>query len=437
MPNRRFGLSQIDIVLLSAVIILMSVGILFIFSSGMNPHGESSTEYIKQLVWVGLGLILASLLSLVKYDIYRDIAPVLYIIFIFLVILTAITGHVVNGAKSWLGVGDLGIQPSEFLKIATILFLAGMLERWGQKIQEIRYLALSAMIVFVPMGVILMQPDLGTALVFIPIYLFMIFIAGAKPKHIIYMIGIGACSILFTMLPAWDQYLYSGRVAVLDVFFNNKLSLMVGAIFGLIVALSFLGYLLFKRGYFVWISYVLSIPFFSFIFSFGARYVLKEYQMKRLLIFMDPYFDAKGSGWNIIQSVTAVGSGGLTGKGYLQGTQSHLSFLPEKSTDFIFSILSEEWGFLGGLIVFSAFAVVLFRSLIICQKSKDSYGSYIAAGIVGMIFFHLLVNVGMAIGVMPITGIPLFFLSYGGSSLWAALIAIGILMSINAHRYHF
>ena len=171
--------------------------------------------------------------------------------------------------------------------------------------------------------------------------------------------------------------------------------------------------------------------------SVAARMFLKDYQIMRLIVFIDPTVDPRGTGWNVIQSVTAVGSGGFTGKGFLRGTQSHYRYLPEQSTDFIFSIIAEEWGFIGSIVIFCLFLLILLRGLRIISYAKDNFGVFVAAGITGMIFFHVIINIGMAIGIMPITGIPLFFLSYGGSSLWTVLTGIGILMSIYTRRFRY
>jgi rod shape determining protein RodA len=192
-----------------------------------------------------------------------------------------------------------------------------------------------------------------------------------------------------------------------------------------------------KKEHFYWLAYATLILLLAISGSLLFRKVLKEYQIMRLIVFLNPSVDPRGAGWNIIQSVTAVGSGGLWGKGFLQGTQSHYRYIPQQSTDFIFSILSEEWGFVGILIVFALFLVILTRGILIIKNTKDRFASITAAGIVGMIFFHFAVNVGMAIGIMPITGIPLFFLSYGGSSLWTVLISIGILMNFYIRRYRY
>ena len=170
--------------------------------------------------------------------------------------------------------------------------------------------------------------------------------------------------------------------------------------------------------------------------SFAAKF-LKDYQIKRLIIFMDPNVDPLGAGWNIIQSKIAIGSGGWFGRSYLHGTQSHYRFLPQQSTDFIFSILSEELGFIGGFIVFILYFVIMFRILIIIKNTSNRFGMYIASGILGMFIIHFFINVGMVMGIMPITGIPLLFLSYGGSSLLTAMSCIGILMSINSRKLDF
>ena len=157
----------------------------------------------------------------------------------------------------------------------------------------------------------------------------------------------------------------------------------------------------------------------------------------RLIVFLDPYVDPRGSGWNIIQSVTAVGSGGPFGKGYLRGTQSHYRYLPQQSTDFIFSIMAEELGFIGSIAVYALFAVLIGRAMYIGINARDRFGGYLTAGVAMMLFLHFAVNVGMAIGVMPITGIPLYLLSYGGSALWTAMGSIGLVMAVYHHRYQY
>ena len=198
-----------------------------------------------------------------------------------------------------------------------------------------------------------------------------------------------------------------------------------------------LGQIFFKKKYFYWITYVFGIISFSLLASAGAGKVLKPYQIQRLIVFIDPSSDPRGAGWNIIQSKIAIGSGLLRGRGFMQGTQSHYRFLPQQSTDFIFSIFAEETGFIGGILLFAVFFCILFRIVYIMKQTTNRFGYLIASGILGMFFFHFIVNVGMVMGIMPITGIPLPFLSYGGSALLTNMLAVGILMSINNRRLDF
>lgn len=425
-----------DIYILTSVLSLMVIGILFIYSSGVTASGDVySHEYLKQILWVVIGIAVLVTVSFIDYSRFRGWAPYIYFGLVAVLMVTLFSGKVVNGSRSWLGIGSLGIQPSEFMKVGSILFLARYLERVGPRIREIPQFAIAMAIVFLPLLLTLMQPDLGTALVFIPILMFMTFAAGARVRHIIFLLLSGAILLILTVLPAWERQIHGSQIPVLSVLTDSHM--MVYPILGLlsIIAISLVGFFVLKRGYFYWIIYFCFILLIGFVGSIGARAFLKEYQIMRLIVFLDPYVDPRGAGWNIIQSVTAVGSGGLIGKGFLHGTQSHYQYLPQQSTDFIFSILAEEWGFLGAFLVFALFATILVRGLYIVTQAKDAFAACVASGVVGMIFFHFIVNVGMAIGIMPITGIPLFFLSHGGSSLWTALIGIGLLLSIYHNRY--
>jgi len=186
--------------------------------------------------------------------------------------------------------------------------------------------------------------------------------------------------------------------------------------------------------YYFWISFISAIIAIGLSASAVTGKLLKDYQIRRLIVFMDPSVDPRGSGWNIIQSKIAIGSGGFAGRSFLHGTQSHYRFLPQQSTDFIFSILSEEFGFLGGILVFGLYMLIMFKTVYIIKNASDRFGMYIASGILGMLIMHFFINTGMVMGIMPITGIPLLFLSYGGSSLLTAMTCAGLLMSINYRR---
>jgi rod shape determining protein RodA len=429
-------IAEIDYILLIIVVMLTSFGILFIYSSGITSSGEVvSNEYLKQILWSVSGLLIAITLSLIDYRRVYDFSFYLYIAMLVLLIYTRLFGRVVNGARSWVGIGTFGIQPSEFAKIATILYLAHYLDSSRRAHESVRRFLTSCGIVFIPVALILSQPDLGTSLVFLPILLVMTFIAGIPRRFVAYLAGFISLTGFLTVLPLWQQYILKGAFPSLMIFTNSRAVFALILSFTLIAAIAFIGYRRYSRRYFYWIVYLASLSIASLVASFAARIVLKDYQIMRLIVFLDPNVDPRGSGWNIIQSITAIGSGGFLGKGYLQGTQSHYRFLPQQSTDFIFSIFSEEWGFVGGILVFSLFLVLSLRLIRIMKTTSDPYGAYIAAGLSSVYVFHFLVNVGMTMGVMPITGIPLLFMSYGGSSLLAAMTGIGLAMSIYVHRY--
>lgn len=424
---------DLDFALIIPVVILMIIGILFIYSSGVDSSGVSvANEYIKQIVWVSIGLVVFFLTALVDYRKFKDFSPWIFLIAMILLLYTVFFGKLVNGAKSWLGIGDFGIQPSEFAKIAFILFFSWFLIKSEKTDSDMSRFLKSLAILAVPLLLILAQPDLGTASVYIPVYLTMAFFANIKIRYLGMVLLFGIFTVVFMVLPIWQEYIYARQVPVLKILTDNNIRLVVIISLLVVTVLSLIGKIFTSKKIFYWISYFSGILTFSLIASMVN--VLQDYQIKRLIVFLNPYVDPQGSGWNIIQSITAIGSGAIFGKGYLQGTQSHYRYLPQQSTDFIFSILSEEWGFVGGLIVFLLYAFILYRCINTMRHTRELYGFYIIAGVSSMIFFHFVVNVGMAMGIMPITGIPLLFLSYGGSSLLTVLMALGLVLSINSRR---
>lgn len=424
-----------DFLLFLSVLGLIIIGILFIYSSGVTSTGVVvSNEYIKQIVWAITGIILFFLFSYISYERYKHWAIYIYIISILLLIITPLIGKEVNGARSWIGISDVGVQPSEFSKISVILFLAYYFSSVGKEIKKLSKFLIGLFIAFIPMALIVLQPDIGTAIVYFPIFLFMAFIAGADLKHIMFLFLVSVMAGILVSVSALKEYIITENYPLLGVLSDPSVSNYFLISFIVVLAIALLGHFLFKRKYFYWIGYSSLITIFSMLFNLAARHFMKNYQIMRLIIFLKPDIDPRGSGWNIIQSITAVGSGGFWGKGFLHGTQSHYRFLPQQSTDFIFSILSEEWGFVGCILVFTLFLIIILRGVHISYKSQDNYAVLVGTGIMSMIFFHVIVNIGMAIGIMPITGLPLFFLSYGGSSLWTAMIGVAILNNINMQR---
>ncbi len=435
---RSRSIFEIDLYVAVSTASLLVVGVLFVFSSGVTADGQIvSTEYIRQIIWGATGLLLMLLITFVDYRVLHRPAIAIFLGILGVLIFTLLFGQVVNGSRSWIGIGNLGGQPSEFAKISLIIVLARYFGDSPERGKNVLGFAGALLITLVPTLLVLAQPDLGTAVVYLPIFLIVSYAAGADLRMIGFVIGTGLFTILFTVLPVWDQELSDRSVPLIQVLVDR--GTMAFLLTGLAAAagLSGLGYWFTRRTVFFWIIYALVILILSVPMAYAARSLLQEYQIMRLIVFVDPYVDPRGAGWNIIQSVTAVGSGGPFGKGFLQGTQSHYQYLPEQSTDFIFSILAEEWGFIGVAAIFTLYGIIFGRSLYIMVSAKDRFAALLVAGVTGMMVFHLMINVGMAVGVMPIMGIPLFLLSYGGSSLWTALIGIGIIMSVYQHRYQY
>ena len=436
--NSRRSFLTFDFIIILAILCLSVISVCFIYSSGLNSEGvNTSIEFIKQIIWIVTGLGLMTLVILIDYKYFYDFAYYIYGICILMLVITLLLGSKVNGARSWLGLPGVGIQPSEFTKLSTIIALSAFCAKNRENIRSLLIFIRASLIPALPMALILAQPDLGTALVYIPIFLVILLMAGAKIRYLFFLVACGICVILFTIIPMWSGYVLKQETFIVTIFSNQLLMLAILGACLLVVILSTVGWFVFKKGTYYWLCYSFVIISLALFMAMVAQKVLKPYQIMRLVVFLDPSVDPQGAGWNILQSLTAIGSGGLFGKGFLQGTQSHYHYLPQQSNDFIFSIIAEEIGFVGSMVVFLCFLVILVRAFIIAYSSKDSFGSYLCFGIIAMFFFHFVVNIGMAMGIMPITGIPLLFLSYGGSSLWTSMMAAGILINIYYRRYGF
>ncbi|GMO39396.1 MAG: rod shape-determining protein RodA [Termitinemataceae bacterium] len=429
---------EIDFALLIAAVTLTTFGILFIYSSGVSAGGVVfSEEYIKQIIWGITGLIFALTIAVLNYRRAYHISIYLYMATIVLLLYTCVLGRTVHNSRSWIGLGTLGIQPSEFAKITTILLLAQFLDSTKRSMNALPRFFVSCLIAFFPMILVLIQPDFGTSLVFIPILISMTFIAGISLRYIFFLIITIAISCILLLFPIGETYILKKSIPILILITDKRFVIIVSSVLLIIFFIALYGFMRYKKKYFYWIDYSAVIGILSLLMSYSARKVLKEYQLKRLIVFLAPDVDPLGAGWNINQSVTAIGSGGFVGKGYIQGTQSHYRFLPQQSTDFIFSIFSEEWGFIGGMLVFALFLLICLRFIKIMNTTADTFGVYITAGLSGMFIFHFVINVGMTMGIMPITGIPLLFMSYGGSSLLSAMIGVGLALSVHIRRFQY
>ncbi len=359
-------LQRMDWLLTVAMLLLAAGSIAFIYSASYRGPSQPMPDlYRMQIVWFGAGLVLYIATALIDYRLICQWAMVLYVLAVALLLLVLVAGARVHGSKSWLGWGGLGIQPAEYAKLAVIIGVSYYLfHRTPEQRRGWGTVWGTWVLVGMPLALILAQPDLGSALVLVPIGFALLFVAGARVKHLSLVVLLGLCLVPV----AWTQ--------------------------------------------------------------------LKPYQQARLTVFLEPDKDPLGAGWNLNQSLIAVGTGGVRGKGYLQGTQNLLGYLPRtvSPNDFLFSVIAEEKGFVGSLCAVLLYAIVLFSGLRIAAHARDRLGMLLATGVVAMLFFHVFINVGMTIGLMPITGLPLPLLSYGGSFVLASMTALGLLQNIWIHR---
>ena len=359
--------------LLVAALLLVVFGFFVIYSASharLAAAGDDPFHFVKRQAFGSLvGLVAMTIAFLIDYRMLRRYSKLLYAGNLGLLVAVLFFGAAIFGSQRWFRVGPMSIQPSEIAKIVIIIVLAHYMEA-EDRLAGTKLLIPFGLVV-VPMVLILMQPDMGTSLVFVGIVFTMAYMAGANLKHLGFIAGVGAAGMTAAVIAS-------------------------------------------LRG---WVS------------------VIKPYQLNRLLVFVDPYSDPTGAGWNVIQSMIAVGSGGFLGRGFLSGSQNQLNFLPANHTDFVFSVIAEEWGFVGAIIVLSLYVFMLWRGLLIAHRAKDPFGTLLAVGCISMFFFHLIINIGMTLGVMPVTGLPLPFITYGGSTTLTFLIAIGLLLNVGLRRH--
>jgi len=433
----RDGNYKIDFLLVAVVTIVVMMGCLMIYSGGFDPIEKMNNGlYRKQLLWFIIGFILMIGITFVSYQQIGDYALHIYGVLLFILIMTTIFGTPIRNTRAWINFGFFSIQPSEFMKLALVIVLGKYLEIREREIRHFRELLIPSLLTMVPIIIVLKQPDFGTAVIFVPILFTMLFVGGADVSHLLSIIAIAAIALLVPMILTYREWVGAeGGSFLLDFFKDVHKIFLVAGVFLIIAIVTFIVHRFYvknilRRVYIFGI--VLSMGLFS---SVVIQNLFKEYQKKRILVFLNPDLDPHGSGYNIIQSKIAIGSGGFFGKGFLNGTQSQLGFLPEKTSDFIFSVFAEEWGFFGAVLLLGLLALIIFRGIQIALESKDKYGAMLASGITSIFFFHFFINIGMVIGIMPVTGLPLSFVSYGGSNLLMAMLAVGILINIRMRKF--
>ncbi|MBI1894092.1 MAG: rod shape-determining protein RodA [Candidatus Rokubacteria bacterium] len=360
--DRRL-LLNLDWALLAFSLAVVSIGWVTLVT--VSAYGFRGGLPLRQLLWIALGLVVLVILASIDYRVWVTYAPLLYGIGIFLLGMVLVWGRSAQGARRWLAVGGVGFQPTELFKVIFILILAAALggRRWATWSWGSLMVPLGLLLL--PVVLILKQPDLGTAIILLPVAAGMLFAAGTRGRNL-------------------------GLLAL-----------------GGVVASPLL-----------WIF-------------------LKDYQRERLLVYLDPGRDPLGTAWNVAQSKIAIGSGMVWGKGLFGGTQSRLAFLPERHTDFVFSVFAEEWGFVGCLLLLAGYFVIVMRGFEIAEKARDDLGHLLAVGATTLLAAQVCVNIGMATGFLPVVGLPLPFMSYGGSAMLSSLMTIGLLLNVRMRRFMF
>jgi len=362
MFDRRL-VQHFDWILLVLTFLLCFIGLMTLYSA-VTAGAAQKILYVKQSMWIGVGLVMMILSFLFHYKSLGSWAVAIYLGSVFLLVCVLLFGKHVGGSQRWLSFSGISIQPSEMVKIALIIVLSKYYSKFSkEKGFSLKDLLIPFILVMIPFMLVARQPDLGTAMLIFLIAVSMTFFVKIEKRSFVYLVSF--CTITVPL---------------------------------------------------VW-------------------FFLKDYQKERILTFLNPDRDPLGSGYHIIQSKIAIGSGMITGKGFLQGTQKAFSFLPEQHTDFIFSVLAEEWGFIGSVILLFIFFLLIVWGIKIADSCRDPFGKILSVGLTAMLFWEIIINIGMVAGLVPVVGVPLPFISYGGSSIVTKMICVGILMNLSMRRF--
>jgi rod shape determining protein RodA len=410
MVNRRSIASYFDFPLLTLVGVLLGAGLLTLYSSIYMGASAQMDVFWRQIIWLTLGTVAMFTAIFTPLKTFRRVSYIAWGVSIALLVLVLAMPVVRGGAGRWIMFMGFQIQPSEIAKLTTIMALARYLGDQKSPFLTLKMVVTCGVLVIVPTILVQQQPDLGTCLVILALLIPMLYWAGMPHFGIFALVTPGITVLVVSFL---GVFWFLGWLAVLT-----------------------LGTVLLRQRLWMLILVVLV----NIGVGVGAPYAwdsLKPYQQKRVQAFLDPNLDPRGAGYQILQSQTAIGSGGLSGKGYLQGTQTHLRFLPKQHTDFIFSVLGEEFGFLGVVTVLSFFFMLIHRGIWVAVNAKNAFVGFCAIGITTVFLVHTVVNIGMTVGLLPVTGLPLPFLSYGGSALMVNMTMVGLLNNASAHRLEY
>ncbi len=464
--------TSIDWITIFLYLVLVALGWMNIYASVYSEEStgilDFSQRYGKQLIWILTALVIAFLTQVIDSRFYSFFAYIIYGIFILFLLLVLVFGREVHGSKSWIELGFFHFQPAEFAKIGTGLALARYLSAPNRKIHSSRTIGTLALIVLVPAFLILVQPDMGSAVVFFAFILVLyreglsgtilfialmsavLFILALVLDRLFIILGLILLALIaLQIIERKSRYTFFaliilGSLVAAGFGFKTLLNWNISVYFLIIITTLLAGLLFLWFGYknkirdgiFVYLILTGAIAF-SFSVDHVFHNVLEPHQQKRINILLGIESDPYGSGYNVNQSKIAIGSGGFSGKGFLNGTQTKFKFVPEQSTDFIFCTVGEEWGFLGTFTIIFLFSVLLIRLIFLAERQKALFSRVYGYAVFSILFFHIGVNIGMTIGLLPVIGIPLPFLSYGGSSLWAFTLLLFILLRFDASRMEY
>lgn len=371
-----------------------------------------NTNYGKQSIFILTAVLIGFCILIIDSNFFISASPFIYFIVTLLLIAVLVVGRNVGGNQAWIPIGSFRLQPSEFGKLATCLTLAFYLSNQTSKTPNLKTLMIGAGIVLFPVGLVMLQPDTGSALAFFSL-IFVFYREGYVNTNLLILGGLAI--LLFVLALLFNQWILIGCLALISGVFayllrkKRKNLVNIGILF-------------------------LASSVFILCVDFAYNNILQTHQRNRIDIILGKMDDPRGQGYNLNQSKIAIGSGQLLGKGYLQGTQTKYNFVPEQSTDFIFCTVGEEWGFVGSVALIAVYLTLLIRIVIIAERQRTSFGRIYGYGVVSIIFFHFFINIGMTIGLVPVIGIPLPFISYGGSSLWSFTILLFILLKFDTSR---
>lgn len=433
--RRRDIRKNLDWTTIGLYALLVMIGWTAIYSANFEVEHAAvfdfSADHGRQIIWMGVCAFIALVLLNTEGEFFIRFSVISYLVVLLMLILVLIIGKKVGGARSWFGFGSFGIQPSEFAKTATTLMLAWFIARTGSRFKALKTRLQAALIIAVPAGLILLQPDAGTVLVFAGL-VFALYREGLSGN--ILLVGFGAIVLAVVAILT--------GAATVDYPFVGEQSGIYSMLIGLLIlgALLFLGVRTFtlprhrkKNNRVVLITLIGALGF-SYVVNYGIETVLKPHQRERIYVLfgMNENPDAD---YNIRHAKAAIGSGGWTGKGYLNGPMTRYDFVPEQHTDFIFCTIGEEWGFFGSFFVVTLFIVLILRIISLAERQRSQFSRVYGYGVASILFMHLLINVGMVLGIAPVIGIPLPFFSYGGSSLMGFTILIMIMLRLDAERF--